>query len=159
MRFEAKYDLTPEDAVGSWRMHRKHQGHVRLPFPEYVLPFSGAVGVAIAFRYGMPAGALVLAAGCFYSAPLFYEWWLRFEARRHSTERVAIVLTDDGITITTSAGAHHHAWREVLKVLIDDWGLVFYGGWGFVFVPSRAFVSGFRRHELREFVTQHLKNG
>jgi hypothetical protein len=157
MHYDGRYMTAGDDRITPYRMHLHGERHIRLPYPEIALFVCAVLAAVIAWAVNLPTGGFVLAIGCFYGARLFPEWGIRLLGIWSRQQDASVRLTEVGIEIQIGATKQWRSWDEVVKVLIDDRGLLCYTLRGRFFVPARAFGQIFPRAELNDFISERIK--
>ena len=159
MNAHAKYTSCSDDILPATRMHRKQTGYVWKMCGLGVFLCIIALGKAgwnldsttiLYFGLSVPLAFLAIL--------LLFEWNLRSAARQAPKETFEYEFTDDGFEAKGAAAQIRTAWTNVTGATLDHRGVLLYRSKDdFLFVPSRAFSSGYPRAELKALLQRKLK--
>jgi hypothetical protein len=161
MRYEAIFTPTADDIVRGFRMRNRQSDDA------WKLYVGGGVLLAVIMciaayllNFLQIAWFGVAIAAIAFSAPMLNELSLRRLAKKIDRKEMRYCFTDDGVEFSSDLIQMKHSWDLITKATVDERGILLCAGKiNYVFVPARAFISGyFPRQELTSLLALKLKS-
>jgi hypothetical protein len=161
MRYEAIFTPTADDIVRGIRMRNRQSDDAwKLYVAGGALLATILCVAAYILNFLQIAWFGIAIAAIAFSTPMLSELSLKRRAKKIERKEVRYCFTDNGVEFSSDVAQVKHTWDVITKAMVDERGILLCAGKiNYVFVPARAFVSGyFPRQELASFLALKLKN-